>query len=65
MKSASRLHFSTIARPVRAVLFLLVIIAWAVVILGMFPRGDKTPASGTERSAPSKRSHNTLIAVPV
>jgi hypothetical protein len=31
----------------------------------MFPRGDKTPASGTERSAPSKRSHNTLIAVPV
>ena len=63
MKSATRLHFSTIARAARAVLFVLVMIALAIVIAGMVPRGDKPPVSGTERSSPSQRSHNDLIAV--
>jgi hypothetical protein len=65
MKSATGLHFSTIARAVRAVLFLLVMIAWAVVLLGMLPRGDKPPASDIERTSPGKPSHNALIAVAV
>jgi hypothetical protein len=65
MKGAIRLHFSTTDRVVRAVLLLVVMIVWAVVIRGMLPRGDKPPASGTERASPIQRFYNMRIAVPV
>ena len=55
MKTATRLHFSQIARGARAALLIVVVALLAVLIVEMFPRTEAATPTGSEQNGPAEQ----------
>ena len=55
MKTATRLHFSQIARAARVGLLIVVVALLAVLIIDTFPRRESAAPTGSDQNAPSEQ----------